>query len=193
MRRRRDAWSHNCVALGLAAGFMEPLESTSIHLIQSSIARLLNALPRTRICTAARTGLNRVTAAEWSQVREFLILHYKANGRVGEPFWDACRAMDIPASLAERVALFEEASIVIEPGVLSTDEAWTQVLIGQGVAARGWSPLADAVPIDDLAAYLDTLEQAYRHKVQALPTHAAFVQGVVGGAPSSLTSGARAA
>lgn len=179
--RRVEAWRDNVVALGLAAGFMEPLESTSIHLVQSGIARLLRFLPRDEQFSAARSTFNRMTALEWEQIRDFLILHYKANGRVGEPFWDQCRAMPIPDTLAGKIALFEEAGAIFrEDGELFTEEGWSQVMLGQGIMPRGWSPLADVVPTDELRDYLATLATAYRRRAESLPTHAEYVARLVG-------------
>jgi tryptophan halogenase len=168
------------VALGLSAGFMEPLESTSIHLIQTSIARLLTFLPNGQSGPAARDKFNRVTATEWERIRDFLILHYKANRRVGEPFWDQCRSMAIPDTLAEKIALFEEAAIIVrDDEELFTEEGWGQVMIGQGLEPRAFSPLAAALDGDELAAYLAKLADAYRTAAAALPTHAQFVQAMV--------------
>ena len=174
--QRELAWSHNCVALGLSAGFMEPLESTSIHLIQSSIARLLTFLPRGGAMKAARDKFNRIAATEWQQIRDFLILHYKANRRVGEPFWDRCRTMSVPDTLAEKIALFEESALVVrDENELFTEEGWGQVMVGQGVEPRSFSPLTDAIPSEEIAQYLAQLAQAYRRAAEALPTHAQFV------------------
>ncbi|GAA4027898.1 tryptophan 7-halogenase [Sphingomonas rosea] len=179
--RRAQAWSGNVVALGLAAGFMEPLESTSIHLVQSGIARLLELLPREAEFAAARATFNRVTALEWTQIRDFLILHYKANGRVGEPYWDQLRAMPIPDSLASKIALFEEAgAIVRDEGELFTEEGWGQVMIGQGLEPRSWSPLADTIPSGELRDYLATLVHAYRRKAAAMPSHREHVASLLG-------------
>lgn len=184
--QRERIWSHNCVALGLAAGFMEPLESTSIHLIQSSIARLLPFLPQNSATSAVREKFNRMTATEWEQIRDFLVLHYKANRRLGEPFWNECRAMAIPDTLAEKIALFEEAAIIVrDDNELFTEEGWGQVMIGQGLQPRSFSPLTEAIPTDELAAYLAKLAQAYRDAAGALPTHAEFVD-------TMLAKGARA-
>lgn len=172
-----QVWSHNVVALGLAAGFMEPLESTSIHLVQTSVARLLKFLPQRGSGTAARDKFNQMTSLEWEQIRDFLILHYKANRRLGEPFWDRCREMPIPDSLAEKIALFEEAAIIVrDEGELFTEEGWGQVMIGQGLEPRSFSPLAAAVPTHELADFLTTLAQSYRRAAEALPTHSEFVQ-----------------
>ena len=183
---RERVWSHNCVALGLAAGFMEPLESTSIHLIQTSIARLLTFLPQGSPGPRARDKFNRLTAMEWEQIRDFLILHYHANRRLGEPFWDQCRTMAIPDSLAAKIALFEEAGILVrDDNELFTEEGWGQVMIGQGIEPRAFSPLTDAIPGDELAAYLAQLAQAYRRAAEALPSHADFVASMVAKAARS--------
>ena len=183
--QRDGVWSHNCLALGLAAGFMEPLESTSIHLVQSSIARLLTFLPK-RASPAARDKFNRITTTEWEQIRDFIILHYKANRRTGEPFWDHCRTMPVPDTLAEKIALFEEAAIIVRDDMeLFTEEGWGQVMIGQGLEPAAYSPVADAIPSDELAAYLAQLAQTYRRAAEALPTHAQFVDTMLAKAARS--------
>ena len=170
--RRDRFWAGNVVALGLAAGFMEPLELTSIHLVQSGIARLLDYFPGAGIEPAARDQFNRLSVFEWESIRDFLILHYRANARAGEAFWDACRAMPIPDTLAERIALFEATGrIHREHEELFTEEAWAQIFIGQGVLPRAWHPLADLLPEGDIAAYLATLRDGYRRKSAALPRH----------------------
>ncbi len=179
---RQEYWSHNCVALGLAAGFMEPLESTSIQLVQSGISRMLNLLPRdgTDFATA-RTAFNRLSAIEWERVRDFLVLHYVVNDRQGEPFWDHCRNMEVPATLAEKIALFSEAGLFVrEEDELFLDDSWGQVMIGQGLTPRGWSPLADNVPAEDLGPFLDSLARSHRVRTQTMPTHANFVEQIMG-------------
>lgn len=179
---REVFWSHNCVALGLAAGFMEPLESTSIHLVQSGISRLLALLPRDfRDMANARASFNRLSDIEWQRIRDFLVLHYVANERVGDPFWDHCRNMDIPQTLAEKFELFREAGLFIrEEDELFLDDSWGQVMIGQGVTPTGWSPLADNVPGADVGPFLESLSASYRTKAQHLPTHGDFISRLVG-------------
>jgi tryptophan 7-halogenase len=174
---RQSFWSHNCVALGLAAGFMEPLESTSIHLVQSGVSRLLNLLPRDLgNFDTARASFNRLSDIEWQRIRDFLVLHYVANDRVGDPFWDHCRGMDIPQTLAEKIALFREAGLFMrEEDELFLDDSWGQVMIGQGILPKGWSPLADNVPRDDVGPFLQSLANACRVRAQHLPTHQEFV------------------
>ena len=179
--RRKMFWSHNCVALGLAAGFMEPLESTSIHLVQSAVARLLNLLPGELSETpSARDYFNRLSDTEWARVRDFITLHYFANDREGE-FWDLCREMQLPDTLLEKIALFREAGLVIrEEDELFLDDSWGQVMIGQGILPKSWSPLADNVPGEDIGPFLKSLAKSYRFRAETLPTHRQFVASMAG-------------
>lgn len=179
--RRETFWSHNCLALGLSAGFMEPLESTSIHLVQSAIGRLLNLLPGDVGLTAnARSTFNRLSDSEWARVRDFITLHYLANEREGE-FWEQCRRMELPDTLAEKIDLFREAALVMrEEEELFLDDSWGQVMIGQGIMPMSWSPLADNVPGEDIGPFLESLAKSYRLRAESLPTHRQFVASMVG-------------
>lgn len=180
--KRETFWVRNCVALGLAAGFMEPLESTAIHLVQSALGRLLNLLSGDRDrMDAGRDTFNRLSALEWARVRDFIVLHYAANARTGEPFWDQCRAMELPPTLVEKIALFRESgSVVREDDELFLDDSWGQVMIGQGIIPESWSPLADNVPAEDVGPFLASLANSYRVKAATLPTHRQFVANMVG-------------
>ena len=181
--KRRRTWHRNVVAVGLAAGFMEPLESTSIHLIQSAVSRLLKLLPGRHIADAARDEFNRQTDFEFERIRDFLILHYKANER-DEPFWRQCAAMPIPDSLAAKLELFRASGhIVREHEELFTEVGWLQVLVGQGVDAATHHPLADAIPADDLGAFMSTLTALYRREAGRYADHADFVGRHCGAAP----------
>jgi tryptophan halogenase len=177
---RRDAfWVGNCVALGLAAGFMEPLESTSIHLVQAGIARLIDYFPAGPVEPADRDQFNRLSAFEWERIRDFIVLHYVANEREGA-FWQACRDIAIPDTLAEKIELFRATGRVHrEHEELFTEQAWTQVMIGQGIIPRRWHPLADVPAGDELASFLATLQDGYRRKAATLPTHGDFIRGMV--------------
>jgi tryptophan halogenase len=179
--RRAEFWSHNCLALGLAAGFMEPLESTSIHLVQSALARLLNVLPgQPAELDQPRTTFNRLSDNEWARIRDFITLHYFANAREGE-FWAYCRNMVLPDTLAEKINLFREAGLFMrEEDELFLDDSWGQVMIGQGIMPRSWSPLADNVPADDIGPFLESLSRSYRLKAEGLPSHRQFVSQIVG-------------
>ncbi len=174
---RRTQWSGNCLALGLAAGFMEPLESTSIHLIQSAIARFLTMLPGPVPQPALIDEFNRQARFEWTRIRDFLILHYHANGRVGEPFWDACRAADLPETLQRKIGQFRAAGFVHrEHEELFTTDGWVQVMIGQGILPESWHPIAGALPERDLAAVMAALEQRQAQTAATMPGHAAFLR-----------------
>lgn len=173
--RRRKAWSHNVVAIGLASGFLEPIESTSIHLIQSAISRLLKLLPGRTIREAERAEYNRQTDFEIERVRDFLILHYWANRR-HEPLWQACRAIALPDTLLHKVELFRAAGVITrEHEELFTEVGWLQVLVGQGIKPEGHHPIADQIGERDLAEYMETLELLYRREVSRMPSHAAFI------------------
>ena len=179
--RRERFWVGNCVAVGLAAGFMEPLESTSIQLIQAALTRLITYfLPAGPIDPTLSSQFNRLSVKEWERIRDFLVLHYVSNGRVGEPFWDHCRIMSIPDTLADKVALFRAGGRVVrEDDELFTEEAWSQVMIGQGILPESWHPLADMAEDDELAAFARSIADSYRKAAEALPTHAEYVAAVV--------------
>lgn len=186
---RREQWSHNCLALGLAAGFMEPLESTSIHLVQSAIARLVQMLPGAKIAPAMREEFNRQAIFEWTRIRDFLVLHYWANGREGEPFWARCRTMDLPDSLAARIATFRAGGhIQREHEELFTEPGWLQVLVGQGIEPDSYNPIADAMPAEELEQFLTGLSDTHCKLVEAMPDHAPFLRAFIdpargGGSP----------
>jgi tryptophan 7-halogenase len=174
--RRRKAWVRNVVAIGLSAGFIEPLESTSIHLIQTAVNRLLELLPRGEITEFARESYNARAAFEMERLRDFIVLHYHANGRIGEAFWDELRTMEIPDSLHQRIELFRQTGGVFP----SLDElfdlrGWVQVMIGQGVIPQRWHPLADTLAESRLRHFLEMTEQAYVQEAARLPDHGAYV------------------
>jgi len=173
--RRRRAWSHNVVAIGLASGFLEPIESTSIHLVQSAISRLLKLLPGRAISDAQRAEYNRQTDFEIERVRDFLILHYWANRR-DEPFWRQCRAMSLPDTLRAKIELYMASGVIVrEHEELFTEAGWLQVLAGQGIEAGAHHPLADQTAESDLAEFMETIEQLYRREAAAMPRHADFI------------------
>ena len=174
--RRRKAWVRNVVAVGLSSGFIEPLESTSIHLIQTAVNRLLEMLPRDEISEAARENYNARAAFEMERLRDFIVLHYHANGRTGEPFWDELRAMPVPDTLQQRIDLFRETGGVFP----SLDElfdlrGWVQVMIGQNVMPQAWHPLADTLEEARLRQFLEMTEGAYVQEAARLPDHGAYV------------------
>ena len=173
--KRRQMWNRNVVAIGRSGGFMEPLESTSIHMIQSAIARLMKLLPGRTIAQADRDEFNRQSDFEYERIRDFIILHYHANDR-SEPFWQMCREAALPETLAAKIDLWRgNGHITREHEELFTEVGWLQVFAGQGVMPAGHHPLADAIPAADLAEFLDTIDQLNAREVAQMPSHADFI------------------
>jgi tryptophan halogenase len=174
--KRKQLWNRNVVCMGLASGFLEPLESTSIHLVQVTIQRLILLFPHRGDCEARRVEFNRAAASEYEYIRDFIILHYYANNRVGEPFWDACRNMSIPDSLAHKIELFREtAGIFCANDDLFRLPSWLQVMWGQGVRPRATHPFVEAVAPQDRAGYLRDLRGLLAQAARQLPGHAEFI------------------
>jgi tryptophan halogenase len=174
--RRKQLWNRNVVCMGLASGFLEPLESTAIHLIQVAIQRLILLFPHRGDCEERRSEFNRAMAAEYEYIRDFIILHYHANNRRGEAFWDTCRNMSIPDSLRHRIELFREtAGIFCASDDLFQMTSWLQVLWGQGVRPRASHPFVEAVAPADREGYLRDLRALIAQATQQLPDHADFI------------------
>ena len=174
--KRRLAWNKNVVSIGLACGFIEPLESTSIHLVQMGIAHLLTFFPGAGFADADRDQYNRIMSLEYEWVRDFIILHYKATERTDTPFWNYCCTMEIPKSLQDRMDLFRSHGRVYREGnELFTKLSWLQVLHGQRVQPASYHPLADLRPEPEIAAYLDEVSGVIGACVDAMPTHARFI------------------
>jgi tryptophan halogenase len=174
--KRRAFWQANVIAVGLSSGFLEPLESTSIHLVQSAIERILKLLPNGRISDAQRAEYNNQTNREVDRIRDFLILHYWANDR-DEPFWRTRRETPLPEGLAHKIDLWRTSGqIVREEADLFSEVAWLQVLAGQGIAAQSHHPLADQPSSAQLAEYLDLLAKLTAREVAQMPDHVAFIR-----------------
>ena len=144
---RKKSWVGNVVALGLAGGFLEPLESTSIHLVQSGIARLMTCFPTRAFDQREIDRFNALTTQEYIDIRDFLVLHYKATERDDTPFWDYCRTLQPPEGLADKLDMFcRNGRIFREHNELFTETSWLSVMVGQGVQANGYHPVADLLP-----------------------------------------------
>ena len=170
-------WSRNCVALGLASGFLEPLESTSIYLIQSGIARLIQMLPDRHMSVVLQDRFNAEAAFEMERIRDFLILHYVATERRDSEFWKYCGTMSIPDSLDHVMRLFKESGRFYR----NSDEmfaltSWVQVMIGQRVIPTGWHPLVDAAGDHELAGLADSVRNVIAACVAAMPAHEQFIE-----------------
>ena len=173
---RRKSWVRNVVAIGLSSGFIEPLESTSIHVIQTGINRLLDLLPAADTSDATRDDFNARTRFEMERIRDFIILHYHANQRVEEPFWDELRTMQIPEPLKHKIDLFRSsARMTASFDELFDARAWIQVLIGQNIIPEAYHPIADLLPEPRLKEFLDGLERSHVGEVSRWSDHGAFV------------------
>jgi tryptophan halogenase len=174
--KRNKFWNRNVVAMGLASGFMEPLESTSIHMIQSAIARLTAFFPHAGFDQADIDEYNAHTDFEYDRIRDFLVLHYHATARDDTPFWNHCRTMPIPESLQRRMDLFRTNGRVFrENNEMFAEMSWVQVMLGQGIAPRAYHGLADLHPEARIAEYLEGVRDVIGKCVQAMPTHDAFI------------------
>lgn len=174
--KRHRAWEKNVVAVGLSSGFLEPLESTSIHLIQTAILRLIALFPGAGFRDADREEYNRQTDFEFRDVRDFIIAHYKVTEREDTPFWRYLKHMEVPDSLAERLELFRSSARFFVHGKaeLFREESWVQVLIGQGLPMR-YDPMTDMIPDEQALSYLRDMEEVIAECADGLPDHAEFI------------------
>jgi len=174
--RRTSMWQGNVVALGLAGGFLEPLESTSIHLIQTGISKLFALFPDRGFSAVERDEYNRLMGDAYTSVRDFIILHYHATRRDDSAFWRHVRTMPIPDSLTRKLALFREKGRVFRyDDELFGISSWVQVLLGQNVIPVGHDPIVDALDADRVADAIRQIRAATIRGAQSLPNHADFV------------------
>jgi tryptophan halogenase len=170
-------WSRNCVALGLASGFLEPLESTSIYLIQSGIARLIQMLPDRHMNPVLQERYNAEAAFEMERIRDFLILHYHATERRDSEFWNYCGTMSIPASLEHVIGLFRDSGRFYR----NSDEmfaltSWVQVMLGQHIVPRAYHPLVDLIDEPELTRLAESVRGVIASCVAAMPEHEQFIE-----------------
>ncbi|OYX65445.1 MAG: tryptophan halogenase [Sphingomonadales bacterium 32-64-17] len=173
---RRKQWFRNCIAIGLSGGFMEPLESTSIHLIQRAILRLIRMMPSGKVSTRDIAEFNEQQMTDMLQIRDFLILHYKVTNRRDSPFWRQCAAMEIPASLEQKIELFRETGRVFRKNEeLFAENSWVQVMMGQGITPQSFHPIATKLGDEELAGLLGGLRESVQKTVAGLPYHEEYV------------------
>ncbi|KQY54830.1 tryptophan halogenase family protein [Lysobacter sp. Root494] len=178
--KRNKTWNKNVVAIGLSSGFMEPLESTSIHLIQSTIARLTAFFPHVGFDQADIDEFNAHSDFETVRIRDFLILHYHATERDDSPFWNYCRTMDIPDTLRQKMDLFRSNGRVFrEHTEMFAEPSWVQVMHGQRVHPRGYHALVDLQPEERIAEFLENVRGVIGHCATQMPTHDAFISRLV--------------
>ncbi|WP_284053813.1 tryptophan halogenase family protein [Stakelama marina] len=173
---RQRFWEGNCVSIGLSAGFMEPLESTSIWMIQTGIARLLSNFPDKSFAAADRDRYNRLMVEESEFIRDFLVLHYHATTRDDSAFWDYCRNMPIPERLAEKMRVFENSGRTFrEHDELFNDTSWFAVMLGQQLPVRAYDPVADLLSFEETHKRLAHIRDAVRNSADYMPAHDAYI------------------
>ncbi len=177
---RKKSWNKNVVAIGLSSGFLEPLESTSIHLIQTAIARLINFFPsfaaQNGTSEIEKTEYNRQARFEIERIRDFVILHYKLNQREDSEFWKACANMPIPDSLQHKMDLYRASGRVLRvDDELFAEVGWLQVFEGQNMPTERYHPLVDLQSETDTIAYLESVREVIAKCVHVMPTHEAYI------------------
>jgi len=178
---RLKQWHRNCVAVGLSGGFMEPLESTSIHLIQRAVLRIIRMLPAGAISERDVTEFNDQQMQDMLQIRDFLILHYKATNRRDSEFWRYCAEMPIPDTLEQKIELFRETGRVFRRNEeLFVENSWVQVMMGQGITPQSYHPVAEKLTDEELSRLLATIRDGVARTVNSLPDHATYVSQYCG-------------
>ena len=175
--QRQQSWKGNVVAIGLSSGFLEPIESTSIHLIQRNLIRLMQMFPADGVCRSDIDEYNAQVQSEIKHIRDFIILHYKVTKRADTPYWDAARTMEVPASLQHRIDLFRETGRVFRTeGELFTESSWLQVMLGQGMMPEQHHQTADLMRDAELLQFLDGIRGGIDRTVKQLPSHQAYLR-----------------
>jgi tryptophan halogenase len=191
---RHHSWEKNCIAIGLSSGFLEPLESTSIYLIQMAIFKLVEFFPRKDALNVSREAFNRWMALEYDRVRDFIILHYHLNRRQDSEFWRSCAAMEIPDSLTRKIALFRESARVefYDQGLFA-QPSWLAVYLGQGCHPLSIDARVDRLPVADVNLPLTQLALKLRELAAIMPTHREVLNrgGFIAGNPSMSLYGGR--
>jgi len=183
--RRKLAWNRNVIAMGLSSGFVEPLESTSIHLVQSGISKLLALFPDRRFNPAERDEYNRQMQALFEDVRDFIILHYHATKRDDSEFWNYCRTMTVPDSLTRKMELWRAKGRVFrDDAELFATASWVAVMLGQGVVPEDYEPIVDALDENKVASALEEMREANLRTAERLPFHAEFIAQILGQRPA---------
>ena len=175
--QRLKTWNKNVIAMGLSSGFIEPLESTSIHLIQRSVIRLMQLFPLQGIRQSDIDEFNRQAKIEIEHVRDFVILHYKVTNRQDSEFWRYCKSMPVPDSLAHRIDLFSDSARVFKvSNELFGENSWTQVMLGQGISPKQYHPVANVMSDQELTRFMQKIKSQVDKTVASLPKHQEYVE-----------------
>ncbi|WP_205967314.1 tryptophan halogenase family protein [Aquisalinus luteolus] len=173
---RRVFWEKNCVAIGLAGGFIEPMESTSIHLAQMGVQRVFTLWPGNGFSDAERAHYNRQMTADYERTRDFIVLHYNATQRDDTKFWRYVANMDIPDTLKEQMEIFRASGRIFpHPDDLFTTHSWLAVMLGQGIDPQRYDALVDRLPADALVQNMGRLKEAVARTATSLPTHQDYI------------------
>lgn len=173
---RKKTWNKNVIALGLSAGFLEPLESTSIHLIQTAVARLMAHFPDKNFAQSNINYFNSRTQLEYEQVRDFLILHYCATEREDTPFWKYCKNMAVPESLEQRIVAYRDtAKLYRHDNEIFGETSWFSVMHGQGIYPTAYHPMANSISDDALKDRMGKIEKVTQACLKSMPSHQAYI------------------
>lgn len=174
--KRKKAWYKNCVAIGLSAGFLEPLESTSLYLVQTALTRLLTLFPDKHFAAANTAQFNQQTEFEIERVRDFIIAHYKVTKRDDSEFWRYCQNMSIPDGLQQKLDNFQAyGRISQEANELFREDSWVQVLLGQNMWPNHYDPLVDLKPKDEIERFVHNTQSVIKHCLSEIPYHSDFI------------------
>lgn len=174
--RLEKQWNKNCVAVGLSSGFLEPLESTSLHLIQTAVTRLIRMFPSDRVQEPVVAEYNRQSQYEYERIRDFIILHYCVTSRNDSDFWNYCRTMDIPDLLASKIDIYKcNPSVFRDQDELFHEGSWQAVMLGQGATPNTYHPVVDELSDDELTRFLSGIDTAIGQRLAQYPSHADFL------------------
>lgn len=175
--KRKKVWNKNCIAIGLSSGFIEPLESTALYLVQAALAKLMIFFPNKSFGQLEIDEFNRHMDFEYEKIRDFIVLHYKATTRSDSPFWDRCRTMDVSPALQNKIELYKSSGRVLREGQeLFNETSWLEVMHGQGIVAESYHPLVDAMSEHDITERLNSVETVIKNAVDYMPDHADYIQ-----------------
>ena len=175
--RTKKQWHKNVVAVGLSSGFLEPLESTSIHLIQSAIVRFITFFPHAGVREELVDEYNRQSQLEFEYIRDFIILHYHLTAREDSDFWRYTKTMDIPQRIKDKIELFRSTGTLTKENFdIFLESSWLQVMLGQGIMPRDYHPLADTLSEAQLREKLRNTHKTKMQPMDQIPAHDDFLE-----------------